>query len=196
MMDRSRLEGRARAAEARAHRRAPAECSRTDELWARDRVVVTGGAGFPRQLRRGGAPRARRRGQSLPRRANTISIRCRSSVERLYRDAKPDWSSTWRPWWAASAPTATNPGRFFYDNLTMGVQLMERRAASASRSSCQVGTICAYPKFTPVPFHEDDLWNGYPEETNAPYGMAKKMLLVSARPTASSTASTPSTCSR
>ena len=72
-----------------------------------------------------------------------------------------------------------NPGRFFYENAIMGIQLMEAGAARRRRrSSSQIGTVCSYPKFTPVPFHEDDLWNGYPEETNAPYGLAKKMLLV------------------
>ena len=72
-----------------------------------------------------------------------------------------------------------NPGRFFYDNAIMGIQLMEQsRGLPASRSSSQSARSAAYPKFTPVPFREDDLWNGYPEETNAPYGLAKKMLLV------------------
>ena len=71
-----------------------------------------------------------------------------------------------------------NPGKFFYDNLMMGVQLMEQARLAKAKKFVAIGTICAYPKFTPVPFCEDDLWNGYPEETNAPYGLAKKMLLV------------------
>src|ERR1039458_4474435 len=70
-----------------------------------------------------------------------------------------------------------NPGRFFYDNLTMGVELMEQARLRGVEKFVAVGTVCAYPKFTPVPFREDELWNGYPEETNAPYGLAKKMLL-------------------
>jgi GDP-L-fucose synthase len=71
-----------------------------------------------------------------------------------------------------------NPGRFFYENAVMGVQLMEQSRLAGVAKFVQIGTVCSYPKFTPVPFREDDLWNGYPEETNAPYGLAKKMLLV------------------
>ncbi len=74
-----------------------------------------------------------------------------------------------------------NPGSLFYDNLIMGIQLMEAARQENVKKFIAVGTICAYPKFTPVPFKEDDLWNGYPEETNAPYGLAKKMLLVQAQ---------------
>jgi GDP-L-fucose synthase len=71
-----------------------------------------------------------------------------------------------------------NPGRFFYENAAMGIQLMEQSRGSGVQKFVQIGTVCSYPKYTPVPFREDDLWNGYPEETNAPYGVAKKMLLV------------------
>jgi GDP-L-fucose synthase len=74
-----------------------------------------------------------------------------------------------------------NPGRFFYDNAIMGIQLMEVARLRAVDKYVQLGTICSYPKFTPVPFQESELWNGYPEETNAPYGLAKKMLLVQAQ---------------
>ena len=74
-----------------------------------------------------------------------------------------------------------NPGRYFYDNAIMGIQLLEQARLAASKSSSVVGTICSYPKHAAVPFREDDLWNGYPEETNAPYGLAKKMLLVQAQ---------------
>ena len=106
-----------------------------------------------------------------------------------------------------------SPGRFFYDSAVMGIHLIEEARLAGVTKYVQVGTICAYPKFTPVPFKEEDLWNGYPEETNAPYGLAKKMLLVqvpvgpgrvrrscsglrnSAR-TASSTGSTASICCR
>jgi GDP-L-fucose synthase len=73
------------------------------------------------------------------------------------------------------------PGDFFYQNLIMGAELMERARRAGVQKFVAIGTICAYPKFTPVPFHEDDLWSGYPEETNAPYGLAKKMLLVQAQ---------------
>ena len=74
-----------------------------------------------------------------------------------------------------------NPGRFFYENAIMGIELMEQSRRQGVTKFVQVGTVCAYPKFTPVPFKEDDLWNGYPEETNAPYGVAKKALLVQAQ---------------
>src|SRR5260370_3783492 len=74
-----------------------------------------------------------------------------------------------------------NPGRFFYDNLIMGAQLIEAARQAGVAKFVAIGTVCAYPKFTPVPLHERDLWNGYPEETNAPYGLAKKMLLVQAQ---------------
>jgi GDP-L-fucose synthase len=74
-----------------------------------------------------------------------------------------------------------NPGSFFYDNLMMGVEMMEQARQRGVEKFVAVGTVCAYPKFTPVPFKEDDLWTGYPEETNAPYGLAKKMLLVQAQ---------------
>jgi GDP-L-fucose synthase len=74
-----------------------------------------------------------------------------------------------------------HPGKFFYENLMMGVQLMEAARLAGVKKFVAVGTVCAYPKFTPVPFKEDDIWNGYPEETNAPYGLAKKMLLVQAQ---------------
>ena len=71
-----------------------------------------------------------------------------------------------------------NPGRFFYENAIMGIQLIEQARLAGVEKFVTIGTVCAYPKFTPVPFKEDDLWNGYPEETNAPYGLAKRMLLV------------------
>lgn len=74
-----------------------------------------------------------------------------------------------------------NPGTLFFENLVMGAHLMEEARLAGVRKFVGIGTVCAYPKFTPVPFHEDDLWNGYPEETNAPYGLAKKMLLVQAQ---------------
>ncbi len=74
-----------------------------------------------------------------------------------------------------------HPGQFFYENLMMGVQLMEAARQAHVEKFVAIGTVCAYPKFTPIPFKEDDLWNGYPEETNAPYGLAKKMLLVQAQ---------------
>ena len=87
------------------------------------------------------------------------------------------------------------PGELFFDNLMMGAQLLEEARLAGVAKFVTAGTICAYPKHTPVPFREEDLWNRYPEETNAPYGIAKKALLVQSWPTGPSTASTPSTCS-
>ena len=80
------------------------------------------------------------------------------------------WHLTWR-----------KPAELFYDNIMMGVELMEAARKAGAQKFVGIGTICSYPKFAPVPFKEDDLWNGYPEETNAPYGLAKKMLLVQAQ---------------
>jgi GDP-L-fucose synthase len=71
-----------------------------------------------------------------------------------------------------------NPGRFFYENAIMGIELMEQARLFSVAKFVTIGTVCAYPKFTPVPFREENIWSGYPEETNAPYGLAKKMLLV------------------
>ena len=100
------------------------------------------------------------------------------AVKRLYRDSKPDIVIHLAAKVGGIGANRANPGKFFYDNLMMGVQMMEVGRQSGIEKFVAVGTVCAYPKFTPVPFKEDDLWNGYPEETNAPYGLAKKMLLV------------------
>jgi len=100
------------------------------------------------------------------------------SVKRLYREARPDIVIHLAARVGGIGANREHPGTFFYDNLLMGVQLMEQGRLSNIEKFVAVGTVCSYPKFTPVPFHEDSLWNGYPEETNAPYGLAKKMLLV------------------
>ena len=104
----------------------------------------------------------------------------RSAVQRLYRDARPDLVIHLAAVVGGiGANRALYPGRFFYDNVIIGNRdAPSRRACSGVAKFVGVGTICSYPKITPVPFREDDLWNGYPEETNAPYGIAKKMLLV------------------
>jgi len=102
-------------------------------------------------------------------------------VRRLYRDAKPDIVIHLAAKVGGIGANRANPGKFFYDNLMMGVQMMEVGRRVGIEKFVAIGTICAYPKFTPVPFKEEDLWNGYPEETNAPYGLAKKMLLVQAQ---------------
>lgn len=102
-------------------------------------------------------------------------------VKRLYADMRPDLVIHLAAVVGGIGANQKNPGRFFHDNLMMGVQLIEQARLHGVRKFVAVGTVCAYPKFTPVPFKEDDLWNGYPEETNAPYGLAKKMMLVQAQ---------------
>ncbi len=105
----------------------------------------------------------------------------REDIERLYRDVKPQVVIHLASIVGGIGANSRNPGRFFYENLMMGVQIMEAARLNQVEKFVQIGTVCAYPKFTPVPFKEDDLWNGYPEETNAPYGIAKKALLVQAQ---------------
>jgi GDP-L-fucose synthase len=100
------------------------------------------------------------------------------AVERLYRDSRPDIVVHLAAKVGGIGANRANPATFFYDNLVMGVQLMDAGRRLGIEKFVAIGTVCSYPKYTPVPFKEDDLWNGYPEETNAPYGMAKKMLLV------------------
>ena len=102
-------------------------------------------------------------------------------VARLYRDARPEVVIHLAAVVGGIGVNRANPGRFFYDNLMMGTLLMEHGRQASVAKFVAVGAICAYPKLTPVPFREDDLWSGYPEETNAPYGLAKKMLPVQAQ---------------
>ncbi|NWG01531.1 MAG: GDP-L-fucose synthase [Syntrophaceae bacterium] len=103
------------------------------------------------------------------------------AVKRVYQDAKPDIVIHLAAKVGGIGANRANPGKFFYDNLMMGVQMMEVGRQVGIEKFVAIGTICAYPKFTPVPFREENLWDGYPEETNAPYGLAKKMLLVQAQ---------------
>jgi GDP-L-fucose synthase len=100
------------------------------------------------------------------------------SVKRVYKDAKPDIVIHLAAKVGGIGANMKNPGKFFYDNLMMGAQMMEIGRASGIEKFVGIGTVCSYPKLTPVPFKEANLWDGYPEETNAPYGLAKKMLLV------------------
>ena len=111
-------------------------------------------------------------------RSREYDLRERTAVQRLYRDAKPDLVIHLAAVVGGIGANRAHPGRFFYDNVIMGIETLEQARVAGVAKYVGVGTICSYPKITPVPFREDDLWNGYPEETNAPYGIAKKMLLV------------------
>ena len=149
-------------------------------FWSNKRVLVTGGAGF---LGAFVVEKLRERGCKdifIPR-SKDYNLVEMDAVKKVYKDAKPDIVIHLAARVGGIGANLTNPGRFFYDNLMMGVQTMEVGRRVGIEKFVAIGTICAYPKFTPVPFKEEDLWNGYPEETNAPYGLAKKMLLVQAQ---------------
>src|SRR5438094_4441471 len=146
-------------------------------FWVKRRVVVTGGRGFlgsyvVEALRDHGAT------QVLVPERRQYDLRHLDAVDSMYRDMRPaiviQLAAVVGGIWA----NRERPGEFFYDNLIMGVQLMEVGRQHGLEKFIGIGTVCAYPKVTPVPFKEEDLWNGYPEETNAAYGLAKKMLLV------------------
>lgn len=143
------------------------------------RVVVTGGAGFLGQRIVAALANAGCRNIVVPRR-HQYDLTHELDVERLYADAQPEIVIHLAAIVGGIGANRANPGRFLYENLVMGAMLMEYARRARVHKFVGVGTICSYPKFTPVPFREDDLWNGYPEETNAPYGLAKKMLLAQA----------------
>jgi len=144
--------------------------------FASRRIAVTGGAGF---LGSHVVDRLRARGcEPFVPRTVDYDLRTGDGVQRFLGDARPEMILHLAGNVGGIGANRANPGRFFYDNLIMGARLIEAsRLAGVSKFVC-VGTICAYPKHAPVPFREDDLWSGYPEETNAPYGLAKKALLV------------------
>jgi GDP-L-fucose synthase len=146
-------------------------------FWSGKTVMVTGGAGFlgsfvVDRLKAAGASRV-----VVPR-SRECDLRREGDIVRVLAETKPDVILHLAAVVGGIGANRENPGRFFYDNLVMGVMLMEQARLAGVQRFVSVGTICSYPKFTPVPFREDDLWTGYPEETNAPYGLAKKMLLV------------------
>jgi GDP-L-fucose synthase len=147
------------------------------EFWRSRRVMVTGGAGFlgkavVRRLEAEGAT------EIFVPRVEEYDLRTLVDIDRALADGRPDLVIHLAAVVGGIGANRANPGRFFYDNAIMGIQLIERARLAGVAKFLTVGTVCAYPKFTPVPFREDEFWNGYPEETNAPYGLAKKMLLV------------------
>lgn len=145
--------------------------------WEDKRVTVTGGAGFL------GSYVVKKLGERgcnnifIPR-SRDYDLVDREGCKKLYEDARPDIVIHLAAVVGGIGINKENPGIFFYKNLMMGVQMMEGGRLFGLKKFVALGTVCAYPKFTPVPFKEADLWNGYPEETNAPYGLAKKMMLV------------------
>jgi GDP-L-fucose synthase len=147
------------------------------DFWHNKRVTVTGGAGFlgsyiVRRLKEIGCSEV-----FVPRSVE-YDLRQMSKVKQMYDDAQPDIVIHLAAVVGGIGANRERPGEFFYDNLMMGAQLMEEGRLRQIEKFVAIGTVCSYPKFTPIPFQEDDLWNGFPEETNAPYGIAKKMLLV------------------
>ena len=149
-------------------------------FWDNHSTVVTGGAGF---LGTSVVAKLRARGADpvyVPR-SRDYDLRDRDAVVRMMEDYRPDFLIHLAAVVGGIGANRANPGKFFYDNAIMGIQLLEEARRFGIHKTLVVGTICAYPKYTEVPFREDDLWEGYPEETNAPYGLAKKMLLVQAQ---------------
>jgi GDP-L-fucose synthase len=141
------------------------------------RVVVTGGAGFLGKYVIEGLKKRGCKNILVPL-IEEYDLVQSGDIKRMYDAMKPDIVLHLAAVVGGIGANKEHPGKFFYDNLMMGVQLVEQGRQRGIEKLVAIGTVCAYPKFTPVPFKEEDLWNGYPEETNAPYGLAKKMLLV------------------
>ncbi|MBA7575537.1 GDP-L-fucose synthase [subsurface metagenome] len=144
---------------------------------SKKRVIVTGGAGF---LGKFVVKKLRERNCKdifIPV-IEEYDLRNLDAIKRMYNDARPDIVIHLAAVVGGIGANRESPGKFFYDNLIMSIQLMEQARLSNVEKFVAIGTICAYPKYTPVPFKEENLWDGYPEETNAPYGLAKKMMIV------------------
>ena len=146
-------------------------------FWDEKKVMVTGGSGF---LGSRVVEKLREKGchQVFVPRSNDYDLVQIEAVRRALKDAEPDVIIHLAARVGGIGANLAHPAEFFYDNLMMGVQLMHQAREAGVRKFVAIGTVCSYPKYTPVPFREGDLWGGYPEETNAPYGLAKKMLLV------------------
>jgi GDP-L-fucose synthase len=149
-------------------------------FWADKTVLVTGGGGFLGQQVLAKLDGAGCKKIIAPRKRE-YDLRERSQIVRLLKSASPDLIIHLAAVVGGIGANRLHPGEFFYDNAIMGIELIEYARRLNVRKFVCLGTICSYPKFAPVPFNEEDLWNGYPEETNAPYGLAKKMLLVQAQ---------------
>jgi GDP-L-fucose synthase len=151
--------------------------SNRNGFWSERRVCVTGGAGF---LGSYVVEKLKNRGVQeifIPH-IEDYNLVQKESILQMLEDAKPDIVIHLAANVGGIGANRAHPADFFYDNLMMGVQLIHESWKAGVEKFVAIGTVCAYPKFTPVPFREEDLWNGYPEETNAPYGLAKKMMLV------------------